>query len=299
MKTKLLAACTAAAAVTGPLCAEELVYGTYAHSEHYNNRVTAAGVFDRVAAATNGDITVKIMSGGVVAGAKETLEAIQTGLIDMGAVITTYNAGDLPATQFIGNFHTTDQRIAAPALTETVLLGCPQCTREAVENGVSLQLFASSVPAVLLCASKPVETLADLAGMRVRASGAVADRFAAMGAVPVIVSPSEIYEALQRGNVDCHSVALTELENSQLWDVVGYATELQVGTYNALNLVVVNQDTWQGFTPEQQELWRDALSRSMVDTVAYTYDYYGDVRNPGCRQGCPDPGTGRRSSGQP
>lgn len=209
MKTKLLAACTAAAAVTGPLCAEELVYGTYAHSEHYNNRVTAAGVFDRVAAATNGDITVKIMSGGVVAGAKETLEAIQTGLIDMGAVITTYNAGDLPATQFIGNFHTTDQRIAAPALTETVLLGCPQCTREAVENGVSLQLFASSVPAVLLCASKPVETLADLAGMRVRASGAVADRFAAMGAVPVIVSPSEIYEALQRGNVDCHSVALT------------------------------------------------------------------------------------------
>ena len=49
---------------------------------------------------------------------------------------------------------------------------------------------------------KPVTSLSDLKGLRIRVTGLGAEVYKRLGATPMVVSPSETYVALERGTID-------------------------------------------------------------------------------------------------
>ena len=58
---------------------------------------------DTVTALTNGSLKFEIMPAGTVVGMKETLDAVDKGLIDCGFAWTHYWSGDHPAAMLFGS----------------------------------------------------------------------------------------------------------------------------------------------------------------------------------------------------
>lgn len=74
--------------------------------------------------------------------------------------------------------------------------------------------------------ARPVRVPADLAGIRIRvpAGQMVADTFKSLGAEPITINSSGIYEALKSGKVDAQENPLALIDNFKLYEVVKYVS---------------------------------------------------------------------------
>ena len=72
---------------------------------------------------------------------------------------------------------------------------------------------------------RPLQTPEDFKGLKIRSYGALAaGALRTLGANPVVMSPSEMYLALQRGTIDGLISGVTSLHQRKLWEVGKYAT---------------------------------------------------------------------------
>lgn len=73
---------------------------------------------------------------------------------------------------------------------------------------------------------RPVRVPGDLAGIRIRvpAGQMVADTFKALGAEPITINSSGIYDALKSGKVDAQENPLALIDNFKLYEVVKYVS---------------------------------------------------------------------------
>lgn len=264
-----LAATTATAAfilAAGPLGAEEVVYTNFVPSTHYDIAFVMQRFADRIAEATGGVQTVSLSGGGVLASAANTLEAIGTGVVDAGNVIYNYTPSLAPALTLVGDLPGTILQVSAAAVTETYLLDCPECQEEMERIGVQVLANTSTEPFSFVCANRPIRTVDDVRGAQVRATGGLARLMGELGATPVNITFAEIYEGLQRGQLDCTAVGAASLRGIQLWDVAdSITTNLPLGTVHAYGLLTVNRDLWRSFTPEQRRIWLDNSAGILAD----------------------------------
>lgn len=208
---------------------------------------------------------MELYSGGALAGAKEALSSLSEGAVDATAMTYSYTPSELPVHAFLGEITTDDYLVAGPALTEVVLLNCPQCQAEQKENNIKILTNPSGGTTEIMCAGDPVVTVDDLRGRKFRAAGNMGEIIAGLGGTPVSISYSETYEALQRGNVDCNLMAVSQLESAQLWDVVSSVTRIPLGNFNAFSSFAVNGDIWEGYSPEIRRAWLDQMPAMLAN----------------------------------
>jgi len=80
-----------------------------------------------------------------------------------------------------------------------------------------------------LIADRPVRTLADLAGLKIRVMGAPiqTETFAAIGASPTVIAYTEIYSAMQTGVIAAAENEAQGLEQMKFYEVGRYISETQ------------------------------------------------------------------------
>jgi TRAP-type C4-dicarboxylate transport system substrate-binding protein len=118
-------------------------------------------------------------------------------------------------------------------------------------------------PYELLC-SAPITGLGDLKDKRIRAAGDWGQLALALGATPVNMSVSEVYEGLQRGVLDCTASSAAWLSSYSLLDVTGHVYAISNGAAfdgPDLNLSV---DMWNRLTEDQQAIVKEAAAASVV-----------------------------------
>jgi TRAP-type C4-dicarboxylate transport system substrate-binding protein len=125
-------------------------------------------------------------------------------------------------------------------------------------------------PQVFFC-NAPIETLADLKGLRIRSftpsMSAMIEHF---GATPVTLQFSEVYPALQRGVVSCGVTSPTSANTGNWPEVTTHLLPLAVS--GSVQGHFINLDAWNRFSPEEQakleatfgeleaELWNLAMT---------------------------------------
>lgn len=214
--------------------------------------------FEKLEEFTNGEWTGRDTAGGLLA-PNEMNDGLRDGVTELGAVILPYFAAEYVESMVPGELSIlgTNNMAISAAVTEYVVT-CAECQAEFAENG-QVYLGADTTPTYNFLSTVPLETLDDLKGKRIRTAGAVFTRFVeALGAEPVQMPSSELFEALNSGVIDATYSSIPDLKNAQLFDVVESVSLIKLGVFNAAATMNASQILWFRMTPEE----RNALTHA-------------------------------------
>lgn len=223
-----------------------------------NHPIVANGMqpfIDSLSEDENG-IDFKLFSGGSLLGARETLSGVSDGIANMGFVVLSYHPAEFPYGALMSDmafFGHGDSLANAAAITEVLMLHCAACQEEYKRNGV-VYLGSFDTPSYNLLAKRPYNSVADLQGQRIRTTGGAWDRWARhVGAVPVNVPSSDLFEGLNRGVLDAGLLPITDVDGYNLYDVVSHVTTLPLGSFFQNSMATLNQDFWKELSAEQRQ----------------------------------------------
>lgn len=225
---------------------------------------------------TKGDVTVRVFPLSLLSFA-EANAGVRDGIADMTANLTAYFPSEFPNLNMLSEFSELvelkefsgelSSYAFAGAITEYVMLNCANCQTEvAAQNQV--YLGSSSTTSYVLQCTKPLTSVADLKGKRIRTAGAYWARWAEkMGAVPVSMSINETLEALNQGVLDCTASNTADFVNFGFIDVVKY---VYVGLPGAqFNIpITMNKDTWNGLSKESKTGMLRSSAKLMADIAS-------------------------------
>ena len=114
-------------------------------------------------------------------------------------------------------------------------------------------------PQVVFC-NHEIASLADLTGLKVRASGRMtAKLLEALGAEGVSVSFGEVPGALQTGTVDCAVTGAGSGYSAGWWEVSTHLLPIPLGGWDSV-VTAINMDKWNGLDAETQALITSQVS---------------------------------------
>lgn len=226
---------------------------------------------EALAEATDGEFTLNISYGGLSSN-RENLDGISIGAFEMA--------------QFCAGYHPDKNR--AITVLELPFLGVNTLEEEvAVSNAIyatdavaeemaqwnARMLMPSPMPQYnLVGTGEPRDTLEEMDGMRVRATGGIGNLFASVGAVPTSVTATEAYQAMEGGTVDTVAFAQHAHLAFGTIDIADWWTEnLNPGTVNCP--VVVNTDAYEALSDEN----RAALDEAVEGAIQHYLDNYGEL----------------------
>lgn len=258
-----------AASLSGTASAETFSANTFFGPQHPLAKTGYTEFAAAVAKNSGGEIEFEVFSGGSLLPPRESIQGTGDNVAQVTYHAGTYTPSDLPLTNVIADlsFLSPDSWVMAFASTD-FNMNYPGLQAEWRKNNVVYGGGYSSIPYRLICA-KPVRTLADLKGAKLRMPGGAWDRFATfIGATPVNVPGSEMYTGLQRGSLDCAANGTDSLETFGLWDVVKGVNMVGLGVYFSGVQWAYNADFWQERTPHQRRVLLDTMAEYMVRTTA-------------------------------
>jgi TRAP-type C4-dicarboxylate transport system substrate-binding protein len=215
---------------------------------------------------TNGELTMREI-GMEVVNLKNAVDSLQSGITDTAHVLTLYAPADFPNAVFVSELASfgANGQVMAAAVTEFIL-NCPECQSDFNKLGL-VYTGGVATPTYHILSTKPVRSLADLEGLRLRSGGSPFSRWATeMGAVPVQMSSNDQYEAIQNGLLDGTLNPDSALIGGRLNEVVKYVTEIPVGTFHAAMNFTMRKAAWKGLTPEQRKGFMHA---AVLSAAAY------------------------------
>ena len=225
---------------------------------------------EAVAKRTNGDVTITHYPAEQLGKAKDLLRLTQSGVIDIGYIVPSYASDKMPLTavaELPGGFRNACQGTAAYwALTRD---GKFLAEKEFVPNGIRpLITFALPTYQILLSSRKPINSLADIEGLKIRTAGGALDlMMRGIKAVPIRMSPPEIYESMSRGTLDG---AMLGYQSAAAYDLLGL---LKTGTLNEpLSSVVITYSIsaakWKALPESVQKVLAEEGERITKESCA-------------------------------
>jgi len=120
-------------------------------------------------------------------------------------------------------------------------------------------LYAVPWPPQGLYANKPVNSLADMDGVKFRAYNASTSKLAEMmGAIPTKIETAELSQAFATGVAESMISSGSTGYDRKLWEHVSHWYDVQA--WLPKNMVVVNLKAWKGLSPETQQVMLDAAA---------------------------------------
>jgi len=231
--------------------------------------------------AKNSDIKLTIHPGGALTSLTETSPALRDGVIDLGTVNPPYYLAEFPNSNLVANLSmlaTIGKEVKAPgavmvgAAMEYIFFNCEDCQQDYARQGQVYLGSLSTSTFDLLC-SKPIRSVADVRGKRLRSGAANFGRWAEhFGGVQVQLPGGEIYESLSQGVVDCTMQSVSDMTCYQLNEVAKFATlGFLGGVFSGIDPHNINIETWRSLTDQQRRVLLDASARGVA---AATHSFY-------------------------
>jgi TRAP-type C4-dicarboxylate transport system substrate-binding protein len=193
-----------------------------------------------------GELEIQYAGGPEVIPNREQVEALRNGLVDMVFTTDGYYVSAVP-------------EVNAMSLTKLkpweerekgVNAYLDKIHQEKV-NAVYLGRLGNALP-FMLYLTKPIKSVADLKGMKIRCSPTHIDFLKKLGAQPLVIPPPDVYTALERGLVDGYIWVAGLIDDWGWQEVTKYVVNAPF--YTAANLVLVNKKKWDGMPEHLQKL---------------------------------------------
>lgn len=241
------------AAITVPSMAEarKITYASFLSGAHPVH-IALDRFFERVTQATNGSLTFKSFPGGTMGGAKALLGLVRDGVVNSAFINASYTPSNLPAGSSLISLFGPDTMPVAGADNETQLFNCPSCVKELQEFGVKPLAYYATASYALMC-TKPIPTLEDIRGRKIRTAGGYNFLAVKLGGVPVQMDAGELYEGMQRGQLDCVLGAPGWLKSYNLSDMVKGIVDLPLGVFHGIAFYNMRQSVWDELSAAEKK----------------------------------------------
>lgn len=227
---------------------------------------------------TNGQVKINITFAEGLGKTTELLMLTSKGAIDMTATAPGYNPDQLHywrAFQLPLTFATSKQ---AMHVLRTVIKEFPVYNQEMDRAGV-VWLFQQPLGEYYLSGPNPdCTSVAALKGKKIRSFGAdIPKAFSAIGAVPVTVAPTGIYEALQHGTLDYSFINPGNALAFKLVEVGKNACGpvMAITGHN----ITMSKRTWSRLPKNVQGIFRKQSAKTMDDYLAWVGDYEAKAKD--------------------
>lgn len=259
MKTRLTL--IAALLLSPALHALELKSADVHNSDDYPTVAAVRHLGQVLAKSSGGALTVKVFNKGALGSEKETVDQVKIGALAM----TRVNLGQLtamcpralvPALPFLFRDTAHMRRAYDGAPGEQILKGCEH------QGMVGLALYDAGARSVY--ARKPIRTLADMKGLKIRVQQTElwVAAMTALGANPSPMPIGEVYTGLKTSLIDAAENNIPSYEGFRHFEAAKFYSRTEHAmTPDAL---FISKRVWDKLTPAQQALLREAAKASVV-----------------------------------
>lgn len=207
----------------------------------------------KIEAEANGTLTVELYANQTLAKGPQVWAAIRNGIADMGWIPMGMYAGMNPLMEVVGL-----GGLAAPDAVEATdrvwnVYENVEAARRPYAANRLLALYSTDTASIFLMSKKPVRTLEDLSGMKIRCTaGAYVNWLTALGATPVVMAAPDVYMSLQKGVIDGLIGDWELAAGFRFADVAPYLTRnLPIGNVNFC--IAMNQRVYASLPPEARQ----------------------------------------------
>ncbi|MDD3311538.1 TRAP transporter substrate-binding protein [Pseudodesulfovibrio sp.] len=216
---------------------------------------------------TGGKVVVEYYPGQTLTKAPQCYDGVVEGISDIGFSCLAYSRGRFPVMAAVDlplGYKTAAQATAtANAVHEKF--------KPAELDDVEVMYFHAHGPGLLFTVGKPVTSLEDMQGLKIRSTGNSAKLVAALGGTPVAKSMAENYQLLQKGVVDGSMHPIESNKSFKLGEVCKFGTDSFDVAYTTVFFIVMNKGKWNALDPDSQAAIR-ALNKEWAAKHAAAWD---------------------------
>jgi len=223
---------------------------------------------DTVTEWSGGKITFDVAYSNAVAPPAEIDNALVDGRLDLGHIIPQYEPAEYPAStaltdsSFVSVQTALHGALQSNAWANQVAFETPEILAEYENKGLKLLLPEYNSGANGLFCTKDRRDLAALRGAQVTASGrSITSEVTGLGANPVSIAYTELFEALQRGVADC---SVTSFTVGMLGGFLGQTPQVVVdpaaGVAVGWGGIAMSSQAWDSLPLVAQQLLWDSLT---------------------------------------
>lgn len=208
---------------------------------------------------TEGRVKITVFPGGSLTKAPQCYQGVVDGVSDIGQSAFAYSRGRFPMVEGLDLPVGYPDGAAATRIANALVM---QFKPKEIQDTEMMYVHAHG-PGIL-ASKKPVRSLADLKGLKVRATGFCTKVVEALGGSPISMSQGEAYEALQKGVVDATMCPIETLKGWKQAEVINCVTESQCVGYTTAFFVTMNKETWAKLPKDIQQIIMDVNQEWVV-----------------------------------
>jgi TRAP-type C4-dicarboxylate transport system substrate-binding protein len=225
---------------------------------------------EEVEKRTQGAVVIKTFPGGTLLKAKAMMDGVIAGQADIGCLCMAYQPGRFTLTNATSlPLGIPSSRVGSLALWELYKKHKP----EAFAKVKVLTMFTTA-PANIM-SKVPVQTLEQIKGLDLRASGGAAQILKAWGANQVGMPMSATPEALQKGVVQGLFSSLEVMKDLKFAEICKHVTMTDTVIYPFA--VVMNMDSWKKLPPKVQKVMEELGEEQAKWTGIYMDNHAKDA----------------------
>ena len=213
---------------------------------------------DFVQRRSNGTLRVRPSWSGALLSSEHSMVQLRHGVVDVGLITPIYVKGGAHLIRIQSGFYAGIREIEDQVdLYRCLESGHPQIGQE-LEGLVVLAVQGGSTPGVIT-RDRPVRTLADLRGMRIRVPTELLPVLRGLGADPVNMPMGEVYSALAKGVIDGVVAPEDTFRSLHLAEVARHFAHLSIprGAYPAR---AMGRERWDRLSPAHRAVLEEGIA---------------------------------------
>ena len=227
---------------------------------------TAVAWAKEVEKRSNGRVKINTFPGGSLTQAPQCYDGVVNGISELGMSCFAYTRGRFPLLEGLDlPLGYPNGKVATRVAHEMVKKYAPQ---EIADTHV---LYVHAHGPGILASKKPVRTLEDVAGLKIRATGLSTKIVENLKGAPVGMSQPETYEALQKGVVEATLCPIETLKGWKQGEVITAVTDSSAIGYTTAMFVTINKAKWDSLPADLQAVFTQ-VSEEWVDKHGEAWD---------------------------
>ena len=247
-----------------------LTMSSWVGPNHPLTRDVLGGWAAAVEKATNGRVKMQMLAKHPVA-PQGTFDGVRDGVMDVSYVTASYTPARHPLpllAELPGSGGTAE--INSVAFSR---IHWKHLHKAGEYKGVKLLGVFTHGPGQMFLVKKPVNSVADIAGMKIRSGGGISEASAkALGASPLVKPAPESYEILASGVADGTFFPSESIKSFNLDKVVKHATIFPGGFYSSAFGFFMNEEKWNKLSKQDQDAINSVSGEALARLAGQAWD---------------------------